>query len=150
MLYIHRPTLEIVKNDVVVQTIKLFPIKNSLFSVVGLDKDWSHGDYLVHLKYQNNRGFFSFNKGKLSSGVYFYSIYDSKKILSEGQFLILCPHQSNDEIQQRLYNLNDTLRASFFANLGDFIILFDYAYDTPSMQDIDPYIFLSKIRKDII
>jgi len=52
--YIHRPTLEIVKNDVVVQTIKLFPIKNSLFSVVGLDKDWSHGDYLVHLKYQNN------------------------------------------------------------------------------------------------
>ena len=50
--YIHRPTLEIVKNDVVVQTIKLFPIKNSLFSVVGLDKDWSHGDYLVHLKYQ--------------------------------------------------------------------------------------------------
>ena len=52
--YIHRPTLEIVKNDVVVQTIKLTPIKNSLFSVVGLDKDWPHGDYLVRLKYQNN------------------------------------------------------------------------------------------------
>jgi hypothetical protein len=42
----------------------------------------------INLKYQNNRGFFSFNKGKLSSGVYFYSIYDNKKTLSEGQFLI--------------------------------------------------------------
>jgi hypothetical protein len=42
----------------------------------------------INLKYQNNRGLFSFNKGKLSSGVYFYSIYDNKKILSNGQFLI--------------------------------------------------------------
>jgi hypothetical protein len=42
----------------------------------------------INLKYQNNRGFFSFNKGNLSSGVYFYSIYDSKEILSKGQFLI--------------------------------------------------------------
>jgi hypothetical protein len=52
--YIHRPTLEIVKNDVVIQTINLIPTKNSLFSVVGLDKDWSHGDYVVRLNYQNN------------------------------------------------------------------------------------------------
>ena len=42
----------------------------------------------INLKYQNNRGFFSFNKGKLSSGVYFYSIYGRNRLLSEGQFLI--------------------------------------------------------------
>ena len=77
------------------------------------------------------------------------SEFDYAGSLSEGQFLILCPHQSNDEIQQRLYSLNETLRASFFANLGDFIILFDYAYDTPSMQDIDPYIFLSKLSEKV-
>ena len=42
----------------------------------------------INLKYQNNRGLFSFNKGKLSSGVYFYSIYGRNRLLSEGQFLI--------------------------------------------------------------
>jgi hypothetical protein len=42
----------------------------------------------INLKYQNNRGFFSFNKGKLSSGVYFYSIYGRNRLLTEGQFLI--------------------------------------------------------------
>ena len=42
----------------------------------------------INLKYQNNKGFFSFNKGKLSSGVYFYSIHDKNRLLSKGQFLI--------------------------------------------------------------
>lgn len=77
------------------------------------------------------------------------SEFDYAGTLSEEQFLILCPHQSNDEIQQRLQSLNEALRASFFANLGDFIILLDYAYDTPSMQDIDPYIFLSKLSDKV-
>ena len=43
----------------------------------------------INLKYQNNKGFFSFNKGKLPSELYFYSIYDRNKCLSKGQFLIV-------------------------------------------------------------
>jgi hypothetical protein len=52
--YVHLPTLEIVQNDRVIQTIDdVYPIKNSLFSVIGLDKNWSSGEYYVNLKYQN-------------------------------------------------------------------------------------------------
>ena len=49
----HRPTLEIVHKDVIVESIKLYPIKNSLFGVVGLDKNWPKGEYVINLKYQN-------------------------------------------------------------------------------------------------
>tara|TARA_B110000438_G_scaffold271499_1_gene289420 strand:- start:568 stop:2259 length:1692 start_codon:yes stop_codon:yes gene_type:complete len=52
--YTHRPTLEIVQNDVVIQSVNLVPIKNSLFSVIGLDKNFSAGEYFVNLKYKNN------------------------------------------------------------------------------------------------
>jgi hypothetical protein len=51
--YLHYPELEIIHDDMVVQTVELFPIKNSLFVVLGLDKNWSSGKYFVNLKYQN-------------------------------------------------------------------------------------------------
>ena len=51
--YTHRPELEIVQNDLVIQSVNLVPIKNSLFSVIGLDKNFSAGEYFVNLKYQN-------------------------------------------------------------------------------------------------
>mgnify|MGYP000583579839 CR=1 FL=1 len=51
--YTHRPTLEIVQNDIVIQSVNLVPIKNSLFSVIGLDKNFSAGEYFVNLKYKN-------------------------------------------------------------------------------------------------
>ena len=53
MDYTHRPTLEIVQNDLVIQSVKLYPIKNSLFGVIGLDKNFSAGEYFVNLKYKN-------------------------------------------------------------------------------------------------
>ena len=53
MDYTHRPTLEIVQNDIVIQSVNLVPIKNSLFSVIGLDKNFSAGEYFVNLKYKN-------------------------------------------------------------------------------------------------
>ena len=40
-------------DDVVFQTIDIFPNKNSIFSIIWLDKDWSHGEYTVNLKYKN-------------------------------------------------------------------------------------------------
>jgi len=51
--YIHRPMLEIIHNDTVIQTIKLFPNKNTLYSVIELDKNLSIGEYFVNLKYED-------------------------------------------------------------------------------------------------
>jgi len=51
--YVYYPELEIVIDDVVFKTINIFPNKNSIFSIIGLDKNWSHGEYVVNLKYQN-------------------------------------------------------------------------------------------------
>jgi len=50
---VYFPQLEIMIDDVVFQTIDIFPNKNSIFSIIGLDKDWSHGEYIVNLKYKN-------------------------------------------------------------------------------------------------
>ena len=51
--YIYIPMLEITHNNEVIQSIKLVPIKNTLYSVIGLDKNWSSGEYFVNLKYKN-------------------------------------------------------------------------------------------------
>jgi len=50
---VYFPELEIMIDDVVFQTIDIFPNKNSIFSIIGLDKNWSHGEYTVNLKYKN-------------------------------------------------------------------------------------------------
>ncbi|MDC1103813.1 hypothetical protein OAS49_04785 [Nitrosopumilus sp.] len=51
--YSHKPILEISQNNVVIKTVNLSPIKNSLFTVLGLDRNWSDGDYSVNLIYQD-------------------------------------------------------------------------------------------------
>ncbi|WP_156416060.1 hypothetical protein, partial [Nitrosopumilus sp. Nsub] len=51
--YVYYPKLEIMIDNVVFQTVKVFPNKNSIFSIIGLDKNWSHGEYVVNLKYEN-------------------------------------------------------------------------------------------------
>ena len=37
----------------VIKTVKLVPVKNSLFTVLGLDRDWHSGKYFVNLIHQN-------------------------------------------------------------------------------------------------
>mgnify|MGYP001453296220 CR=1 FL=1 len=51
--YAYYPKLEIMIDDVVFQTVDIFPNKNSIFSIIGLDKNWSDGEYIVNLKYKN-------------------------------------------------------------------------------------------------
>jgi len=51
--YVHYPKLEIMIDDVVFKTMDVYPNKNSIFSIIGLDKNWSHGEYVVNLKYKN-------------------------------------------------------------------------------------------------
>jgi hypothetical protein len=51
--YSHKPILEISQNNVVIKTVNLSPTKNSLFTVLGLDRNWSDGEYSVNLIYQD-------------------------------------------------------------------------------------------------
>lgn len=51
--YLHKPSLEIIHNDKIVQTTVLSPSKNSLFTIVKIDERWNPGEYIINLKYQN-------------------------------------------------------------------------------------------------
>ena len=51
--YLHYPELEIINNNEVIQIVELFPVKNSLYTVIGLDKNWAPGKYSINLTYQN-------------------------------------------------------------------------------------------------
>lgn len=73
--------------------------------------------------------------------------FDAAGVLSEGEYLLLCPHQSQEEIAQKLDNLNEALKVRFFANLGEFSVKINFSYNAPSVQDIDPYIFLSRLSE---
>ncbi len=75
--------------------------------------------------------------------------FDCVGMLNEGQYLLLCPHQTNDDIKHKLEKLSAALEVNYFANLGGFAVSIGYAFDTPSVQDIDPYIFLSRLSERI-
>ncbi|MEW6983860.1 hypothetical protein AAD001_14495 [Colwelliaceae bacterium 6471] len=71
--------------------------------------------------------------------------FDFGGLLNSGEYLLLSPHGSNAHMKQRLTNLSNALAVRFFANLGEFSVKVRYSYGTPSAQDIDPYIFLSRL-----
>jgi len=73
--------------------------------------------------------------------------FDSVGLINDGEYLILCPHQQLSELQSKLMLLSKALQARFFANLGDFSVKISYAFDSPGVQDIDPYIFLSRLSE---
>ena len=73
--------------------------------------------------------------------------FDNVGLINEGEYLLLCPHQTNENIQEKLENLIEAIKVTFFANLGDFSVKIGYALDSPTVQDIDPYIFLSRLSE---
>ncbi len=99
--YIHRPMLEIIHNDTVIQTIKLHPIKNTLYSVIGLDKNWSNGEYFVNLKYQNKI------LDSKSFNIFRDNTVESKIIIHENMSLIIEPFLSVDTEKLIVNNLSD-------------------------------------------
>ena len=66
-------------------------------------------------------------------------------VISDGEYLFLAPHWSTRELNELLVNLSKAFELRFFANLGDLSLTMRYAVETPSVQDIDPYIFLSRL-----
>jgi len=73
--------------------------------------------------------------------------FDEAGEINEGEYLLLGPHQTEDEIAAKLNSLVEAIKVRFFANLGDHSVKIGYAYGLPVVQDIDPYIFLSRLSE---
>jgi len=73
--------------------------------------------------------------------------FDEAGEINEGEYLLLSPHQGEDEIAIKLNSLAEAIKVRFFANLGDYSVKIGYAYGLPTAQDIDPYIFLSRLSE---
>jgi len=73
--------------------------------------------------------------------------FDDAGEINEGEYLLLSPHQGEDEIAIKLNSLAKAIKVRFFANLGDYSVKIGYAYGLPTAQDIDPYIFLSRLSE---
>ncbi len=75
--------------------------------------------------------------------------FDYVGMLNESEYLLLCPHQNNEDIQKKLEKLVAALEVNYFANLGGSAVSIEYSFDTPTVQDIDPYIFLSRLSERV-
>jgi tetratricopeptide (TPR) repeat protein len=73
--------------------------------------------------------------------------FDEAGTINDGEYLLLGPHQTEDEIATKLNSLTEAIKVRFFANLGDYSVKIGYAYGIPTAQDIDPYIFLSRLSE---
>ncbi|GAA6205747.1 tetratricopeptide repeat protein [Thalassotalea sp. SU-HH00458] len=73
--------------------------------------------------------------------------FDQVGLINQGEYLFLCPHQDSQYLKELFGQLTEALKVQFFANLGEFTIKIGYDYQSPSAQDIDPYIFLSRLSE---
>jgi len=73
--------------------------------------------------------------------------FDDAGTINDGEYLLLGPHQTEDEIAVKLNSLAAAIKVRFFANLGSYSVKIVYAYGLPNAQDIDPYIFLSRLSE---
>ncbi|NQZ88688.1 MAG: hypothetical protein HRT54_14035 [Colwellia sp.] len=73
--------------------------------------------------------------------------FDEAGTINDGEYLLLGPHQTEDEIAEKLNSLAAAIKVRFFANLGHYSVQIGYAYGLPTAQDIDPYIFLSRLSE---
>ncbi|WP_189377903.1 tetratricopeptide repeat protein [Thalassotalea profundi] len=73
--------------------------------------------------------------------------FDQVGLINEGEYLFLSPHQSKESLQAKLNLLSNAINTRFFANLGDFSVKNSYSCQSPSPQDIDPFIFLSRLSE---
>ena len=73
--------------------------------------------------------------------------FDNAGLINRGEYLILCPHQTSEGLEDKLEKISEALKVRFFANLGDFSIKINFASNSPAIQDIDPYIFLSRLTE---
>ena len=75
--------------------------------------------------------------------------FENAGLINDGEYLLLFPHQNKDEVSVIIEKLVSALKLRFFANLGGFSVIISYSIESPSFQDIDPYIFLSQLSDSI-
>ena len=71
--------------------------------------------------------------------------FDYAGQINQGEYLLMFPHQPTEIVAPKLDKLIDALKVRFFANLGDFSVTIGYSHNQQTAQDIDPYIFLSRL-----
>lgn len=75
--------------------------------------------------------------------------YESAGVMNDGEYLLFFPHQDKENVTKTIEKIVSALKLRFFANLGEFSITIAYSIESPDFQDIDPYIFLSKLSDSI-
>jgi GGDEF domain-containing protein len=72
---------------------------------------------------------------------------DYAGVISAGEYLFLCPHQSPEQIEIKFTRIKQAIKTRFFVNLADYSVKIRYSIDAPTIQDIDPYVFLSRLSE---
>lgn len=71
--------------------------------------------------------------------------FESAGLINDGEYLLLFPHQSQEEASRTMEKILQALQLRFFAYLGEFSATLAYSVERPNFQDVDPYIFLSQL-----
>lgn len=74
---------------------------------------------------------------------------DYSGVISEGEYLLLCPHQDSSKLDDKVGHIEQAINARVFANLGDYSVNISFISGSPTIQDIDPYVFLSQLSENI-
>ena len=72
---------------------------------------------------------------------------DYAGVLSAGEYLFLCPHQTPEQVAIKSSRIQQEIKTRFFVNLGDHSVKIKCSVDSPDIQDIDPYVFLSRLSE---
>ncbi len=75
--------------------------------------------------------------------------FDYAGLLTQGEYLLLFEHQSDEQIIKKLDKLIQAVNATAFADIGDFSLTMKYSLNKPKFQDIDPYLFLAHIIESL-
>ncbi|WP_206486062.1 hypothetical protein [Thalassotalea sp. G2M2-11] len=73
--------------------------------------------------------------------------FDQVGLINQGEYLFLAPYQSPEKLKATFEQLTQALKVQFFANLGEFSLKVSYDCQSPNVQDIDPYFFLSRLSE---
>jgi tetratricopeptide (TPR) repeat protein len=72
---------------------------------------------------------------------------DYAGVISDGEYLFLCPHQTPEQVLIKFTRIKQAIKIRFFANLGGFSVKVNFSINSPSIQDIDPYVFLARLSE---
>jgi GGDEF domain-containing protein len=77
------------------------------------------------------------------------SEFDQGGYINDGEYIVLYPHRTKEELSAQLQRLSNALNARVFANLGDFSIIIKFSAQTANIQDIDPFVFLAQLSESL-